>query len=97
MLRVIIAIIITLYARGNNIDLQAVGVTAQHGTVVEQTVEGYAESNDYYIVVLDDGNIHEIEADDLDVEDRVTVFFYEGEPVRTLYGERWEQRSFTIL
>lgn len=88
MLRVIIALIIALYARGNNIDLQAVGVTVQHGTVAEQTYEGYAESNDYYIVVLDDGNIHEIEADDLDVEDRVTVFFYEGEPVRTLYGER---------
>jgi len=88
MLRIIISAIITMYMHGQPINLQAIGVTMQYGTVVEQTYEGYAESNDYYIVVLDDGNIHEIEADDLDVEDRVTVFFYEGEPVRTLYGER---------
>jgi len=88
MLRIIISAIITMYMHGQPINLQAIGVTMQYGTVVEQTYEGYAKSNDYYIVVLDDGNIHEIEADDLDVEDRVTVFFYEGEPVRTLYGER---------
>lgn len=88
MLRVIIAILIGMYMHGQPIDLQAVGVTMQYGTVAEQTYEGYAESNDYYIVVLDDGNIHEVEADDLETEDRVTVFFYEGEPVRTLYGER---------
>lgn len=88
MLRVLAAIIIALYVRGTNVDLQAVGVTAQHGTVIEQTVEGYAVAEDYYIVVLDDGNIHEVEADDLDTEDRVTVFFYEGEPLRTVYGER---------
>lgn len=61
----------------------------QYGTVIEQTYEGYNEWNDYYIVLLDDGNIHEIEADDLEVDDRVTVYFLLGEPVRTLYGERW--------
>jgi hypothetical protein len=59
-----------------------------YGTVIEQTYEGYAEWNDYYIVLLDDGNIHEIEADDLDLDDRVTVYFFMDEPVRTLYGER---------
>lgn len=60
----------------------------QYGTVIEQTYEGYSEYNDYYIVELDDGNIHEIEADDLAVDDRVTVYFFMDEPVRTLYGER---------
>ena len=88
MLRMIAILLITLYAQGNNINLQAVGVTAQHGTVIEQTVEGYTEAEDYYIVTLDDGNVHEVESDDLDTGDRVTVFFYEGEPLRTLYGER---------
>ncbi len=88
MLKLLALILITLYARGNNINLQAVGVTTQHGTVVEQTVEGYAVAEDYYIVTLDDGNVHEVESDDLDTGDRVTVFFYEGEPLRTLYGER---------
>ena len=59
-----------------------------YGTVIEQTYEGYAESNDYYLIEFDDGNIHEIEADDLAVNDRVTVYFFMDEPVRTLYGER---------
>ena len=88
MLRLLAILLITLYAQGNNINLQAVGVTAQHGTVVEQTVEGYTVAEDYYIVTLDDGNVHEVESDDLDTGDRVTVFFYEGEPLRTLYGVR---------
>lgn len=88
MLRLLAILLITLYTQGNNIDLQAVGVTTQHGTVVEQTVEGYAIAEDYYIVVLDDGNVHEVESDDLDTGDRITVFFYEGEPLRTLYEER---------
>ena len=60
----------------------------QYGTVIEKTYEGYALYNDYYIIELDDGNIHEIEADDLAVNDRVTVYFFMDEPVRTLYGER---------
>lgn len=60
----------------------------QYGTVIEETYEGYALSNDYYIIELDDGNIHEIEGDDLDLDDRVTVYFFMDEPVRTLYGER---------
>lgn len=61
----------------------------QYGTVLEKTYEGapYCE-NDYYIIELDDGNIHEIEGDDLDLDDRVTVYFFMDEPVRTLYGER---------
>ena len=88
MLRLLATILIALYVQGNNINLQAVGVTAQHGTVVEQTVEGYTVAEDYYIVVLDDGNAHEVESDDLDTGDRVTVFFYEGEPLHTVYGER---------
>ena len=63
-------------------------VTPIYGTITEKTLEGGTQYNDYYIVVLDDGNMHEIEADDLEVGDRVTVYFYEDEPVRTLYGER---------
>lgn len=58
------------------------------GTVLEKTVEGGSQFNDYYIVELDDGNIHEVESDDLEVGDRVTVYFLMDEPIRTLYGER---------
>lgn len=58
------------------------------GTVIEQTYEGYDKYNDYYLVLLDDGNVHEIEGDDFDVDDRVTVYFLADEPIRMLYGER---------
>lgn len=58
------------------------------GTVLEKSLEGGSLYNDYYIVELDDGNIHEVESDDLEVGDRVTVFFLADEPFRTLYGER---------
>lgn len=87
MLRLLATILIALYVQGNNINLRGVGVTAQHDTVAEQTVEGYTVAEDYYIVVLDNGNTYEVKSDDLNTSDRVTVFFYEGEPLRTVYGE----------
>ena len=58
-----------------------------HGYVTEQTYEGYAYSNDYYIVNLN-GELYEVEADDLIEGDEVTVYFFAGEPIRTLYGHR---------
>jgi len=62
--------------------------TPVHGYVTEQTYEGcYENQNDYYIVNLD-GELHEVEADDLQVGDEVTVYFFLDEPVRTLYGWR---------
>ena len=62
--------------------------TPVHGYVTEQTFEGcYEDLNDYYIVNLD-GELHEIEADDLRVGDEVTVYFFLDEPVWTLYGWR---------
>lgn len=62
--------------------------TPVHGYVTEQTYEGCNKDlNDYYIVNLD-GELHEVEADDLRVGDEVTVYFFLDEPVRTLYGWR---------
>ena len=61
--------------------------TPVHAVVVEQTYEGYSEHNDYYIV--DTGtDYYEIEADDLEVGDEVTVYFIGNYAVRTLYGWR---------
>lgn len=62
--------------------------TPVHGYVTEQTYEGCNEDlNDYYIVNLD-GELHEVEADDLRVGDEVTVYFFLDEPIWTLYGWR---------
>ena len=55
------------------------------GTVIEKTYEGYAYYNDYYLVELEDGNIHEIEADDLDVGDKVQVTFIGDCPIYMIY------------
>lgn len=79
-------VIINTYT--HNINLAQYNVVTEYGTVTEQTYEGGTQYNDYYIVVLDDGNIHEVEADDLEVNDRVTVYFYEDEPIKVLYGAR---------
>jgi len=57
-----------------------------HGYVVEQTYEGYQQYNDYYIVNLD-GELHEVEGDDLNVGEPVTVWFnQDGEAIHMVYG-----------
>lgn len=58
-----------------------------HGYVVEKTYEGWSEYDDYYIVRID-GELYEVEADDLNVGDVVTVYFKGSKTVRTLYGWR---------
>ena len=63
-------------------------LSKRYGTVIEQTYEGWEEYNDYYIIEFENGDTHEIEADDLWPGDEVTVYFDGGEPVRTLYGRR---------
>lgn len=72
--------------------VKAIAVTlaliGQYGTVTEQTTEGGRWENDYYIVELEDGEKHEIEADDLEIGDEVTVYFLAGEPVYTRYGHK---------
>ena len=59
----------------------------EHGVVIEKTYEGWAESNDYYIIAIGE-DCYEVEADDLEVGDPVTVFSHDGEHFRTLYGWR---------
>lgn len=56
-----------------------------HGYVIEKTSEGGSQYDDYYIVNID-GELYEVEADDLEVGDIVTVYFKGSETVRTLYG-----------
>lgn len=62
--------------------------TIRYGTVIEQTYEGWSEENDYYIIEFENGDLHEIEADDLQPGDDVTVYFWEGRPIRMMYGIR---------
>lgn len=88
MLRILAMIMITISTYTNNVNLAQYGIETEFGTITEKTVEGGNQYNDYYIVELDNGEIHEIEADDLEVDDRVTVYFFEDEPLRTLYGAR---------
>jgi hypothetical protein len=67
--------------------LALLGAQKQSGYVVEKTIEGGAEYNDYYIVNLG-GELYEVEADDLEEGDTVTCYFIGDETVLTLYGER---------
>lgn len=60
----------------------------RYGTVIEETYEGYSEENDYYIVEFENGDLHEIESDDLQPGDEVTVYFFEDRPIRMYYGWR---------
>ena len=62
--------------------------TIRYGVVIEETYEGYSEENDYYIIQFENGDLHEIESDDLQVGDEVTVYFWEDRPVRLYYGIR---------
>lgn len=59
----------------------------RHGYVVVQTYEGYSKYNDYYLVNIN-GEIYEVEADDLEVNDNVTVYFIGNYTVQTLYEHR---------
>lgn len=59
----------------------------RHGYVVAQTYEGYSKYNDYYLVNIN-GEIYEVKADDLQVNDNVTVYFIGNYTVQTLYEHR---------
>lgn len=58
------------------------------GTVIEVLYEGYQYDDDFYLVQLIDGTLIEICADDLNVNDCVTVYYNNGEIIHTLYGRR---------
>lgn len=58
-----------------------------YGTVIEQTYEGYEAEDDVYIVLVD-GELFHIVADDLQVGDSITTWTLFGQPTRTVYGER---------
>lgn len=63
-------------------------ITKRYGVVIEQTYEGWAEYDDYYIIQFENGEQYEIESDDLSPGDDVTVYFDHSTPIRTLYGRR---------
>ena len=67
--------------------LALLGAQKQCGYVVEKTIEGGSEYNDYYIVNLG-GELYEVEADDLEEGDAVTCYFIGDETVLTLYEKR---------
>lgn len=62
--------------------------TIRHGTIIEQTYEGYSDEWDRYLIQFENGDIHEIISDDLIVGDEATTFFYNDRAVTTLYGWR---------
>lgn len=72
----------------DNIPLYDSAFTKKYGVVIEQTFEGYELENDYYLIEFTDGNIHEIEGDDLNKNDSVTVWFLGNIPVRMMYDRR---------
>ena len=59
-----------------------------YGTVTEKVTEGCPDRDDEYIVNLWTGTLIDITADDLNPGDDVTVYYLDGEIVRTLYGVR---------
>lgn len=59
-----------------------------HAYIAMQVYEGYAEHNDIYIVELADRSFYAVKSDDLKAGDPVTVWFFQGEPVRTMYNWR---------
>ena len=68
------------------IAIQAItGFHADRGTVIEQSYEGGTQYNDYYVIEYDNGQIHEIEADDLEVGDHVITIFSGQLPLGTKY------------
>lgn len=56
-----------------------------HGTVIEQTYEGYAAEDDVYIIDVNGQRFH-ILGDDLQEGDEITTWLIFGQPSRTVYG-----------
>ena len=86
-----LAIITDSFGQKHSIDVSDAVIgdeyTIRCGIITEKTYEGCQDGNaDYYIVKLENGDLHEVEADDLNTGDMVTVYFYEGMAIRTYYG-----------
>lgn len=60
----------------------------RYGVVLAQLFEGWAESDDYYLIEVDTTEMFTINGDDLNVGDPVTLYYIDGAPVRMLYGFR---------
>lgn len=58
------------------------------GTVKKELFQGYSDYNDLYSIRLETGETVEVVADDLQVDDVVTVYFIFEYPYKTLYGYR---------
>ncbi len=56
------------------------------GTVEKELFQGYSDYNDLYSIRLETGETVEVVADDLQVNDIVTVYFIFKYPYKTLYG-----------
>lgn len=67
--------------------LMLFGAVPHYGYVTEKTYEGGTECNDFYIVNLD-GNLCEVKADDLEVNDPVTCYTIGDKTVLTVYEWR---------
>lgn len=63
----------------------------QTGVIIEKTYEGGRDENDLYIVEYSGGHREQIEADDLDAGDFVTVSHLFGQPASVKYISRTEK------
>lgn len=59
----------------------------RYATVTSKVYEGGNE-DDRYILHLDKGGFLSTLSDDLEVDDRVTVYYWCDDPIYVLYGER---------
>jgi len=75
----------TMTAEELQSEVEADELELTHGYVVEKSSEGGSVYDDYYIVNIN-GELYEVEADDLNTGDVVTVYFKGSETVRTLQG-----------
>ena len=69
-------------------------ISTKYGIVIEQIYEGYSEENDLYLVEYSNGDIYEIESDDLNEGNVVlSMFFYDME-IRTIYKGSTQETAF---
>lgn len=93
LIKTVIALCLTWLAQNTNIFVDDFALydsvfNRQYGKVIEKKFEGYELENDYYLIEFQNGNVHEIESDDLCINDSVTVWFLGNVPVRAVYDKR---------
>lgn len=93
VIKTIIALCLTWLSQNtvifyDNIELYNDVFEKKYGIVTQEIYEGYTVENDVYIIQFENGNEKQIEGDDLNINDPVTVWFLYDIPVRMMYDKR---------